>query len=543
MFSSRIYLFFFLFFISAYFQTFAQNSVSTPFSIVLEPLQIPELGGLQSFAFGQHEDKYLIVGGRLDGLHRRQPFATFDVAGHNTQIFVVNPATREKWSVSLDGLSASLREQLSSTNMEFYQEGNYLYLIGGYGYSPTADDHVTHNRLTAVDVPALINAIIQKKPIQSHFRQMTDDNFAVTGGRLRKIDEVYYLVGGQKFMGRYNPMGPDHGPGFVQEYTNAVRRFTLRDDGSFIFIKHLPEWNDSLILHRRDYNLVPQIHHNQESLLAFSGVFQKQADVPFLTAVYIDSTGYRQQENFLQHYNHYHCATTSLYDSSTQISHSLLFGGIAEYYDSSGVLIHDYNVPFVRSIARIAYAEDGTLQEYLLPNKMPALLGAAAEFLPAPQVPQYNNGVIKLHQLREKVNLIGYLYGGINSTAGNIFWDNEGEHSTASTQWYKVYVLKNDILGAHRLNTHSTHPFQLQILPLLDKKLLQITFQMPETAPLDIYISDATKKPLHQSNFREKNKGEHSLSFKIDNLDKGGIYDVRLESGNLIIEQRIIVIP
>jgi len=64
-------------------------SQTAPFEIRLEPISISGLGGIQSYAFGQANGKWLIVGGRLDGLHRRQPWASFDVAGHNNQLLVV----------------------------------------------------------------------------------------------------------------------------------------------------------------------------------------------------------------------------------------------------------------------------------------------------------------------------------------------------------------------------------------------------------------------------------------------------------------------
>lgn len=51
---------------------------------------------------------------------------------------------------------------------------------------------------------------------------------AVTGGRLNQINNTYFLVGGQRFTGRYNPMGPEHGPGFTQEYTNQIKQFQLK---------------------------------------------------------------------------------------------------------------------------------------------------------------------------------------------------------------------------------------------------------------------------------------------------------------------------
>ncbi|MBK8886285.1 MAG: hypothetical protein IPN46_06900 [Saprospiraceae bacterium] len=90
-----IFVFYSLLFVSLFAQ--AQNA---PFDIQLTPISIKGVGGLQSFAFGQHEGKWLVVGGRLDGLHRRQPFASFDIAGHNTQIIVVDPENNQSWTAS-----------------------------------------------------------------------------------------------------------------------------------------------------------------------------------------------------------------------------------------------------------------------------------------------------------------------------------------------------------------------------------------------------------------------------------------------------------
>ncbi|MBK7231291.1 MAG: hypothetical protein IPH93_03215 [Saprospiraceae bacterium] len=239
------------------------NAQTAPFQIAIEPMNISGLGGLQAFAWGQHNGKWLIIGGRLDGLHRRQPFAAFDVAGHNNQLIVVDPVAQQKWSAPLSSLPIGLQEQLSSTNMEFFQEGDYLYLAGGYGYSNTSADHITYPNLSAVKVPDVINAVINATSFTSNFRQITDTMFAVTGGYLNKINNTFFLTGGQKFIGRYNPMGPTHGPGFIQEYINASRKFTISDNGVTLSITHLSAINDATNLHRRDYNVVPQIMPNR----------------------------------------------------------------------------------------------------------------------------------------------------------------------------------------------------------------------------------------------------------------------------------------
>lgn len=225
-----------------------QNS---PFSIEIEPLSINGLGGLQSFSFGQSEGKWLLVGGRLDGLHRTQPWASFDVSGNNNQLIVVDPTQFSVWTTSLSSLPTAIQEQLSSTNMNFYQEGDYLYITDGYGYSATVGDHTTFPYLTAINVPEVINAIINNTSINGFFRQITDTQFQVSGGRLKKIDHVFHLLGGNKFLGRYNP---NNNPTFTQEYTNQIRRFTIEDDGTNLNVTHLSSFTDQTHLHRRDYN-------------------------------------------------------------------------------------------------------------------------------------------------------------------------------------------------------------------------------------------------------------------------------------------------
>lgn len=413
------------------------------FSLTLEAVQMDELGGLQSFAYGQHNGKWLIAGGRLDGLHRRQPFASFNKEGFNNQLIVIDPVRLQKWTASLTQLPAAVQAQLQSTNMQFHQTGRFLYVAGGYGYNPADGTYTTFPMLTAIDVPAVIDAIIAKKEFAANIRHITDPQFQVTGGRLEKINNLYYLTGGQKFIGRYNPMGPDHGPGFIQEYTNQIRIFSINDNGTVLRIRHLPGFTDEEHLHRRDFNVTPQIFPaGEEGLTAFSGVFRQQEDVPFLNAVNISSKGYAVQKEFQQYYNHYHCANFGLYSAAKNEMHTVFFGGIAQYYDSAGVRIKDDRVPFVKTIARVTRTANGTMTETLLPIQMPALLGAGSEFIPVETLPRYGNGVLRLDALTAGPVVVGYIYGGISSTAANIFWFNNGTQSIASSQLFKVILVK-----------------------------------------------------------------------------------------------------
>jgi hypothetical protein len=433
-------------------------SQDAPFNIHLEPLSVPNLGGLQAYAFGQHEGKWLILGGRLDGLHRRQPFASFDVAGNNNQIIVVDPGNLQVWTSDLTSLTIGLQEQLSSTNMEFHQEGDYLYIVGGYGFNNATSSRKTFDNLTAVNVPGLMSAIINGTEINPYFRQISDPMLAVTGGHLKKINNTFYLIGGNKFDGNYNPMG---NPTYTQVYTNSIRKFNIEDDGQVLTIIPFPSLTDATNLHRRDYNAVPQIlPDGSEGITVFSGVFQPTIDLPYLNCVNIDSLSYTVNNDFQQYYNHYHCAVLPLYSASNNEMHSVFFGGIAQYYDSSGVTVQDNNVPFVKTIARVTRNSAGVMQEYKLPVEMPSLLGAGAEFIPNLSEPHYTNEVIKLDDLNADTTLVGYVFGGISSSAANIFFINTGTQSTASNQIYQVYVVKNNSTAIHELNELSSGTLQ-----------------------------------------------------------------------------------
>lgn len=503
---------------------------TAPFEITIEPVTIPNLGGIQSYAFGQANGKWLIVGGRLDGLHRRQPNVSFDIAGNNNQLIVVDPVTLQKWQSPLTTLPTSIQEQLSSTNMEFYQENGYLYCIGGYGYSPTANDHTTYNKLTAIKVSDVINAVVNNSNLLPYFRQITDNQFQVTGGRLKKINNTFYLLGGQKFIGRYNPMGPNNGPGFIQEYTNAIRKFNLVDDGVNITVTHLTPHIDPANLHRRDYNAEQQILPNgDEGITMFSGVFQPTVNLPFLNSVTVDDSGYSVNNTFQQYYNHYHCPVLPIYSQMDNEMHTVFFGGIAQFYDNAGVLVQDDNVPFVNTIARVSRDTNGNMAEFKLPVEMPSLLGAGAEFIPNLAFPHYNNEVFKLDNVTSTNTLIGYIYGGISSSQPNIFFINDGTQSSASSQIFRV-LIKKSTLSIDEFNPASTSNLNLIVYPNPNKGKLNISFNLIDSNDATLTIYDLRGVVINKSELKNLPIGKNRIEKEIPNFTKGGVYFVTIET-------------
>lgn len=498
------------------------------FTVLLEPFTITGIPGVQSYAYGQFEDKWLIVGGRIDGLHQRQPFSSFDILGENKKLLVIAPQTGQFWEAPLLSLPISIQEQLSSTNMEYFQQDSILYCIGGYGYSNTSADHITYNTLTAINVPLVINAIINETEFNTGFRQITDPQFAVTGGSLDKINNTWYLFGGQKFDGSYNPM--NH-PTFTQEYTNEIRRFNLTDNGTDIIITHLPDLTDAENLHRRDLNVVPQIlPDGKEGITAFSGVFQQEVDLPFLNCVNIDSNGYTVNDTFSQYYNHYHCAVLPMYSASGNAMHTIFFGGISQFYESGGLLIQDDNVPFVKTIARVTRNESGLMTEFKMPVEMPDLSGSSAELILKQNIPLYNNNVIQFDELMEDTSLVGYIFGGINSTDENIFFTNTGTESIANTTLYKVYVIKNIPVEITSSQVEHSGSLQMQIFPNPSNGQFVIKFNLNDRSDITLTVNDLDGHEIKRQTFNTMPAGENRLIYTIGTELKDAIYIITIET-------------
>lgn len=417
----------------------------TNFSVLVQPYSIPNLPGLHSFAAAQYDGKWIIIGGRKDGLHLRQPFNSFPSADNNTNIYVVDPINKAVWSTSVNSLSTSIAEQLQSTNMNFCFDSTKFYIAGGYGFSATNNNHITYPSLVVIDMQGLVNAVINNQPIANYFKQITNNFFAITGAQMAKQGDMFLMVGGHRFDGRYNP---NNGGSFTQSYTNQIRKFKIVDNGTNISISIQNSITDANELHRRDYNMVPQVFPNGKlGYTAFSGVFQVAANLPYLNSVDIDTIGYNPNSTFSQQLNHYHSGKLGVYDAVTNQMHSLFFGGMAQYfYDAGGNLIQDNNVPFVTTIGKVTRYANGIMLETKM-GDLPGFIGSGAELFVNLSLPHYTNEVIQLNNISQDTILAGYLVGGIESSAANIFTINTGTQSNASSAVYTIKLIKLNALS------------------------------------------------------------------------------------------------
>nr|WP_321230116.1 T9SS type A sorting domain-containing protein [uncultured Psychroserpens sp.] len=511
------------------------------FTVQIEPLIIINAPNIHSFSWGKTTDgKWVVLGGRIDGLHQRQPFAAFQENDNNKSVYVIDPVANQTWSTSINVLQASLFEQLQSTNQEFYQRGNMLYIIGGYGFSTSENDHITYDKLTAVDIDGLANAVINNTSIISFFRQISNTNLAVTGGHLGFLNDVFYLCGGQYFEGRYNPMGPNNGPGFIQNYTDEIRTFDINDDGTNLSIVNYSAQNDSNNLHRRDYNMAPQIFPDGTSgFTMFSGVFQHTANLPWLNTVDVTASGYTVNNTFNQYLSQYHSAKTPIYDTSNNVMHTIFFGGISQYkLDTNDNLIQDDNIPFVKTISKVSRYSDGSMVESSLNIEMPTFLGSGAEFIPLNNNSNYlTNEIVDINNLQEGVTQVGYIFGGIESTQENIFFINNGTQSSASNLAFKVFINKST-LSVNEVELSPNNIYNLKVFPNPSQGVFLIEIFIPNTEKNSLEIFDLLGKKVKSVSI-DKSIGLKTISLDLTKMASGEYMLVFKNNANLI-ERKII---
>lgn len=411
-----------------------------PFQIEIEPVNAQAVPPIHSFAFAQQGSKWLIVGGRTNGLHGFSTNDNFDVLYANEFIVVVDTTTWNYYTASILDLPMNIKDPLRSTNMQYTVIGDYLYMAGGFGWDSTLNRYDTYNTLTAIRIDSMINAVVNGLPIAPHIRQVTDTELQICGGEMITIGDTTYLAFGHYFRGRYQETP---GPIFVQVYSEEIKKFVISDNGVNLSISYCGSVTDTANFHRRDLTVSPAIRPNgDESWTAFSGVFRKDADLPYLAPInYYTNGAYMVDTSFDQRMNNYTCAFIPVFDSLHGNMYTILMGGCSLYdYDpQNGNYTLDTLVPFIADISVMVQDANGQWAQVPLQVQMPELIGSNMKFVPVDTVPMYSNDVIRLRDVQGRM-LIGYLYGGIEAMGPN------DQPSTANDSIFRMYLTPDPVL-------------------------------------------------------------------------------------------------
>lgn len=440
-----------------------------PYRVQIEEANFDLPNGVHSYSFAQYDGKWLLVGGRTNGMHGfNADDNNFPPQEQNTTFYVVNPASGTVYTRSMSdptsGLTQTQIDSLAVTSPQNYQSGSTLYMTGGYGVVTSTGQFSTKDTLSAIDVPGLMNWVVNAPMGDSaaqHIRQISDPTFQVTGGYMSKIgNNPTLLVFGQDFSGFYH----DESNG---NYTQQVRRFNINDDGTNLSATILPP--DPVIpdpaYRRRDLNVCPIISNEngqlEQGLVALSGVFTLSTGI-WTVPVHIDADGSTFMPNssapgtFKQGMNVYTNAFLGMYSEDTDHMYNVLMGGITYEYFQNGQYLVDSEFPFTNQVTTVSIDENGKFKQYLQQTEYPVILsefsnpgnpllfGAGAWFLLPNNGPFYSNGVLKLDEIGPDPFLAGYVVGGIQSTVPNTSTMSD---SAASPYVFNVIVTPVPILS------------------------------------------------------------------------------------------------
>lgn len=495
-------------------QTFADTK-ELPFAVEVEEVKNIALPGIHSGAFAKYDNWWILIGGRINGLHGFFAATAFPEDQANSTIWLLNPITGESKSYPVSSLTVPYKSQLTSTNPQYVQHGKYLYITGGYGKEVQSNKFVTFPVLSAIDLSVLVNKVVSNQNPSEAITQLVDENMRVCGGEMERLGDYYYLIGGHNFSGLYTE---DRLPTFTQVYSNEMKKFRILHTGNLVSIDAIEITRDETHLHRRDFNMGPIIHSGgKQGLGIYGGVFKPEADVPYTYPMYIiDNTGIKADTRFEQSFSQYTCPVIPLYNAVDGSMYTIFFAGLSAYFvDASNKVKYDARVPFIKEVTAIRRKNDGTTIQYILPFKFDAFLGTNMVYVPSENVSQYENEVIKLADIRGKT-FVGYLYGGIKADIPNI------TPSRANTRLFKVYITLPTVTTAKHDQKHMAERIRLFPNPSTVEEVLFIEADTPFE---EINVYDALGRKVYRQIFANESTSSHAISFK---NNSAGIYYLSL---------------
>jgi hypothetical protein len=428
---------------------------------------------LHSFAFAQWEGKWLFIGGRTNGYHSvgGGP-ADFMRADANGQVWVVDTTARpaHTYHVPVDALPpgfASVREQWRAAAFLSYQDGDRLYIAGGYGQND-AGQWTTYSTLSVIALPAFIDGVIHNRLPAYSVHYTHSPLVEASGGELIRIPGGnFYVVMGHVFKGSYTAFeaGSENNTADVsQTYLEEIRqiKFITAPDGS-LSVKPVQTFRDPQF-RRRDLNVTHMMSQQGVGIAAFGGVFTRPDQSVFTKPIFLyPGAQPATDRGFDQKMNSYDAARLLLYDRAKQVMYTTLFGGISRhYFDFQKGEFCPYPLQGAKSeatyldglqwsdqISTIAMTHGTATAEWVHRSMLPAYLGTNAVFIPMPAVARANpeTRILSLDSLRGKRTMIGYLFGGIRAYPYRFPYDkgaipyNAGTvPSKASDLILKVYV-------------------------------------------------------------------------------------------------------
>jgi len=166
--------------------------------------------------------------------------------------------------------------------------------------------------------------------------------------------------------------------------------------------------------------------------------------------------------------------------------------------------------------------------------ELPSLLGTNAAYVPNPDVPAYDNGVIDLRQLGGRT-LVGYMAGGIEASQPNAGWMMQS--SIASDRMLGVYVTPLPVQSAE-----SAQPEGFRVEPAAPNPFrthARLTVSMDAPGPLAVEVFDLVGRRVATLHDGPLAAGPHT--FAVDGTDwASGVYVARVTGERGTTTQRLV---
>ena len=198
----------------------------------------PTLEDMYGYAVGKYNDYLLIFGGSI----RSEVDEKYANDFPNLDILMIDFRRNRAAAYTSGNLDGLLRDQISSTGMAYHQDGNTLYLLGGSGFSESNGQFITFPYLTAIDLQATVEALLDGKNPVANFFQICDERMAIFDAPMDYDGEEFFLINGKSAY-KLEPFSDT--PVYVEEpFTGQARSFRLKGAKESLEISQFQTWYD-----------------------------------------------------------------------------------------------------------------------------------------------------------------------------------------------------------------------------------------------------------------------------------------------------------
>jgi hypothetical protein len=422
----------------------ARSSATVPFTVEATEDVADEFPGapwLQSFSFAQWKGRWVFIGGRISGYHSMGGgSAEFLKADSNRDVWVIDTTVKpaKTYHAPVTQLPARLAlvgAQWASTGQLYFQDGDQLYICGGYGQDENGK-WSTFDAVSRVSVPALVEGVMHGRISAESVSFGRSPLVQSAGGGLIKVSDGYfYLVMGHSFEGSYTAFEgrqEKNGPEASQTYLDEIRKLSIKPkpDGS-LGVALVEKFHDEMEFHRRDLNVAHFLSPAGLGFAAYGGVFTPETQLNYSKPVYVNPGSRPAIDSaFDQKMNAYSSAVLVMYSEATKTMYTTFFGGISRFSWNPSEGIYQENpmtgsksdskyldgLQWSDQVSTIQKDETATI-EMVHSRPLPTFLGTDAVFIPVPELARAypDTEILSFDSLKNTRTFVGYIYGGIRA--------------------------------------------------------------------------------------------------------------------------------